>query len=62
MYVNIPELLISVSLCLLGSICIISYSVKRESDKFEESRKNFDDKKFVRKNKWDFGTTVAMDT
>lgn len=53
------EFLISVGLCLLGSTCIIIYSVKKESDKFENSRKDFDDAKFVRKNKWDFGFYIV---
>lgn len=48
------EFFISIGLCLLGSVCIIMYSVKKASDKFETSKKNFDDNKFISKNKWDF--------
>ena len=53
------EFFITVGLCLLGSTCIIMYSVKKESDKFENSKKEFDDKRFVRKNKWDFAFYVV---
>ena len=53
------EFLITVGLCLLGSMGIIFYSVKKESDKFENSKKEFDDARFVRKNKWDFGFYVV---
>lgn len=53
------EFLISIGLCLLGSVCVIMYSVKKESDKFENSKKDFDDAKYVRKNKWDFAFFIV---
>lgn len=48
-----------IGLCLFGSFCYIAYLFKIEGDKFENKRSDFDDKKFARKNKWDFGFYIA---
>lgn len=45
---------IHLALCLVGVGAKITYVLKKESDKFEETRANFNEKKFARKNKWDF--------
>ena len=46
--------LVQVVLSLVGSATFIVYILKKESDKFEDTKENFNEKKYFRKNKWDF--------
>lgn len=48
------DILIAVGLSLIGSVTYIIWILKKESDKFETTKKDFDSKKYASKNKWDF--------
>lgn len=51
---NIWYYLIQIFLSLVGSATFIVYILKKEGDKFQDKRKDFDSKKYFHKNKWDF--------
>lgn len=50
----IVNALIAVGLSLAGSATYIVWILKKESDKFEKTKKDFPEKNFIKKNKWDF--------
>lgn len=54
MTVDIAEVFITIGFSLLGSSGLILWHLKHESDNFDKTKEDFDDKKFVRKNKFDF--------
>ena len=45
---------LQVGLCLIGVFTHIAYILMKASDKFDNKKANFNEKRFVKKNKWDF--------